>query len=747
MLSSTTQVTVKFKKVLAEVPWTSELTGDRQQRYNNNELMTYFHLFELYIHMPNELRQQALNFLRIALNNPVADFREGQWEAIETLVENQARLLVVQRTGWGKSLVYFLATRLLRDRGNGPTLLISPLLALMRNQIAAASRINIKAATINSSNTEEWESVTTELLTGNIDILLISPERLANEAFRETILLPISEKIGLFVVDEAHCISDWGHDFRPDYRRIVRILQALPPNIPALATTATANNRVVKDIKHQLGSNLQISRGTLTRKSLKLQNIHLPSQAARMAWLAQHLPHLPGSGIIYALTVRDADRVAEWLETQNIHAKAYHAGLKNQERENLEDQLLNNQIKALVATTALGMGFDKPDLGFVIHYQRPGSVVHYYQQVGRAGRAVDQAYGILLSGEEDDEITDYFISTAFPPEAHTQQVLTVLNQAENGLSLTQIEQYSNLARKQIEKVLKLLSLESPAPATKRGSQWYATPTAVNYKPNTEKIAQLTQIRRAEQAQMQEYMNTKECLMVFLAQALDDVHTTSCRKCASCLRQPLIPATYSRELLNQALQFLRRSHMIIEPRKQWKPQALSSYNFSGNIKKNLKAEPGRALSLWGDAGWGELVKKGKYQDKHFDDNLVQGALEMIQRWQPQTFPTWVTCVPSLKRPKLVPNFAQRLADQLGLPFVPVVRKVRHNKEQKEMNNSYQQAHNLDSVFTIDTWQGIHGAVFLVDDIVDSRWTFTVIAALLKRSGSGAVFPLALALNSF
>ncbi|MDJ1179641.1 RecQ family ATP-dependent DNA helicase [Roseofilum sp. BLCC_M91] len=697
--------------------------------------------------MPNQLRQQALNFLRIALNNPVAEFREGQWEAIETLVENQARLLVVQRTGWGKSLVYFLATRLLRDRGNGPTLLISPLLALMRNQIAAASRINIKAATINSSNPEEWESVTTELLTGNIDILLISPERLANQAFRETILLPISQKIGLFVVDEAHCISDWGHDFRPDYRRIVRILQALPPNIPTLATTATANNRVVNDIKHQLGTNLQLSRGTLTRKSLKLQNIYLPSQAARMAWLAQYLPYLPGSGIIYALTVRDADRVAEWLTTQNIHAQAYHAGLTNQQRENLEDRLLNNQIKALVATTALGMGFDKPDLGFVIHYQRPGSVVHYYQQVGRAGRAVEQAYGILLSGEEDDEITDYFIDTAFPPEAHNQQVLNVLNQAEHGLSLTQIEQYSNLARKQIDKVLKLLSLESPAPVTKRGSQWYATPTAINYQPNREKIAQLTQIRRAEQAQMQDYMNSQQCLMVFLAQALDDFHTTPCGQCAACLGQALIPETYPRELLNQALHFLRRNHLVIEPRKQWKAQALSSYNFSGNIQKTLIPEPGRSLSLWEDAVWGELVRKGKYQDRHFDDSLVQGVLEMIQYWRPQPFPTWVTCVPSLKRPELVPNFAQRLAHQLNVPFVPVVRKVRQNKEQKEMNNSYQQAHNLDGVFTIDTWSGLGGPVFLVDDIVDSRWTFTVISALLKRAGSGAVFPLALALNSF
>ncbi|WP_445170930.1 RecQ family ATP-dependent DNA helicase, partial [Microcoleus sp.] len=457
--------------------------------------------------MTVELKNRARLLLQIALNNTQADFRDGQWEAIASLIEEQAKLLVVQRTGWGKSLVYFLATRLLRDRGFGPTLLISPLLALMRNQIAAADRIGIKAATINSSNTEEWQLVKTQLLAGQIDVLLISPERLANEDFTNSILLPISQKIGLFAVDEAHCISDWGHDFRPDYRRIVRILQALPQNIPVLATTATANNRVVNDIIEQLSANLRVIRGNLIRESLQLQNIALGSSAARMAWLAEQLPKLPGSGIIYTLTVRDAEQVADWLISQGIDAKTYHSNLDNLERQTLEDQLLNSKIKALVATTALGMGFDKPDLGFVIHYQRPGSVVHYYQQVGRAGRAVEQAYGILLSGDEDDEITNYFIRTAFPPQAHTQEVLIALNQADNGLSVPQLEQKLNFSKGKIEKVLKLLSLESPAPVSKQNSKWYATP--VNYQPDSDKIERLTQIRRKEQDKMREYMGEKK----------------------------------------------------------------------------------------------------------------------------------------------------------------------------------------------------------------------------------------------
>ncbi|ACK65586.1 ATP-dependent DNA helicase, RecQ family [Rippkaea orientalis PCC 8801] len=695
--------------------------------------------------MTSQLYDKALRYLRHALNNPKANFRDGQWEAISNLVNNHSRLLVVQRTGWGKSLVYFIATRLLRDQGAGTSLLISPLLALMRNQIATAQRINVNADTINSSNTEEWNRVQEQLLAGNIDILLISPEKLANDQFRENILITIASRISLFVVDEAHCISDWGHDFRPDYRRIARILQALPANIPVLATTATANNRVVNDIKAQLGDSLQISRGNLTRQSLKLQNLYFPSPAARLAWLAQYIPTLPSSGIVYTLTVRDAQRVANWLKQQGIDAEAYYGALEKKIREPLEDQLLNNEIKVLVATTALGMGFDKPDLGFVIHYQRPGSVVHYYQQVGRAGRAVDQAYGILLSGDEDEEISKYFIENAFPPEVHNQEVLNALESAQNGLSVRELEQKLNLSRGQIDKVLKLLSLESPALVSKQESKWYAT--AVNYQPNRQKIKQLTDIRYEEQDQMRDYMKSDSCLMQFLASALDDENPTVCGKCAVCLGKSLLPVTYSPNLVDQAVMFLKRSDHIIEPRKQWPLKgAFSVYQFSGNIKPELTAENGRALCLWGDAGWGQLVKQGKYETNHFDDHLVEAMAEMIQRWKPEPKPTWITCIPSLNRPHLVPNFSQRLANHLQILFIPVVTKIKKNPPQKNMSNSYQQAHNLDGVFSIDREKVMPDSVFLVDDFVDSRWTLTVVSALLRQTGSGQVFPTTLALNS-
>lgn len=693
------------------------------------------------------MRNEALKYLRAALADPSVDFRTGQWESIEQLLRGE-RLLIVQRTGWGKSMVYFLATRLLRNKGAGVTLLISPLLALMRNQILAAKRLGIKASTINSSNRDEWDAVKKRLLNNEVDILLVSPERLANDDFRENMLLPVVDRVGLFVVDEAHCISDWGHDFRPDYRRIVRILQALPPNMPILATTATANDRVVQDVAVQMGE-LNIRRGLLTRTSLKLQNIRLPSPAARMAWLAEQVPNLPGSGVIYTLTIRDSEQVAVWLQSKGIEAEAYHSdvgvtGKGKSRREKLEKMLLENEIKALVATVALGMGFDKPDLGFVIHFQRPGSVVHYYQQVGRAGRAVDEAYGILLSGEEDREITEFFIRNAFPPQANVELVLNALNQAEDGLSVPMLQRKINLTVGNIHKVLKLLSVENPSPVDKQGARWHATP--IEYHLDTERIEQLCELRRGEQQEMLKYMQTSECLMRFLARALDDPNPRECGKCANCVGNPLLPEVIAPELANEASLFLRRSHQVIEPRKHWPKGALEKYGFSSRISDDLIAQEGRALALWGDAGWGQMVREGKYRQGRFPDDLIEGCARMIERWGPEPKPTWLTCVPSLKRPELVPDFASRLAAYLRIPFAPCVRKVKENRPQKEMLNSFQQAHNLDGVFEINNKSMPQGPAILLDDLVDSKWTFTVIAALLCKAGCPAVFPLALALNS-
>ncbi len=696
------------------------------------------------------MKHQAEIYMRAALNNPQAEFRAGQWESIEHLLNHQ-RVLVVQRTGWGKSMVYFLATKLLREQGAGPTLLISPLLSLMRNQLEAASRIGITARTINSTNNDDWPEIGQELVANTVDVLLISPERLANDAFRQNVLARLASNIGLFVIDEAHCISDWGHDFRPDYRRIVRVLQAVPSNVPVLATTATANNRVVMDVESQLGNGIELQRGSLVRKSLKLQNINMPSPAARMAWLAKTIPELPGSGIVYTLTQRDAERVAQWLRLNDIPAEAYHAGVPNREdgvsvREELEQKLLNNEINVLVATVALGMGFDKPDLGFVIHFQRPASVVHYYQQVGRAGRAVDEAFGILLCGEEDDHIADFFIRSAFPPQQHISEILRVLDESDDGLSVPAVQQTLNLSKSQIDKTLKFLTVESPSPVVKTGSRWQVTAAASTYRVNQAYVDSILDIRRREQQQMRDYMEHAGCLMAFLQTALDDPAPENCGQCRSCRPDLLLDEAVDDDLANRAGLFLRRSYQPLEPRKMWPSgNPLPSHDFSGRIGEDLLASEGRALSLWRDAGWGNMVAEGKYETGRFCDALVGASVELLRQWAPDPAPKWVTCIPSLNRPELVPDFAEKLAAALGLPFIPCIEKVRENRQQKEMENSWQQAQNLNGVFEI-TDECMGAECLLVDDMVDSKWTFTVSSALLRRAGCSGVYPLALALNS-
>ncbi|HHK0931864.1 TPA: RecQ family ATP-dependent DNA helicase [Pseudomonas aeruginosa] len=680
--------------------------------------------------------KRALELLRIGSGSADANFRDGQEDAIRHIVEGKGRLLVVQKTGWGKSFVYFIATKLLREAGAGPALLISPLLALMRNQIAAAERMGVRAATINSDNMDDWTAVEGKLAKGEIDILLISPERLANERFRTHVLAGIAAQISMLVIDEAHCISDWGHDFRPHYRLLERIVKTLPPNLRLLATTATANNRVMDDLAAVLGPKLDVSRGDLNRTSLTLQTIRLPSQAERLAWLAEQLVTLQGHGIIYTLTVRDANQVVEWLKTQGFNVEAY-TGETGDRREQLEQALLNNEVKALVATTALGMGYDKPDLAFVIHYQMPGSVVAYYQQVGRAGRALDSAYGVLLSGEEESEITDWFIRSAFPTRKEVADVLGALEEEPNGLSVPELLSRVNLSKGRVEKTIALLSLEAPAPIAKQGSKWQLI-AAMLSEAFWSRAERLTALRRDEHQQMQDYVSLPFGEhMGFLIGALDGD--------PSAVTEPALPPlsiSVDAELVKAAVAFLRRTSLPIEPRKKWPDGGMPHYGIKGFIAPEHQAEFGKALCVWGDAGWGGLVRQGKYQDSYFSDDLVAACVKMIKEWDPQPAPAWVTCVPSLRHPDLVPNFAQRLAAALGLPFHMVIAKTDARPEQKTMANSTQQARNIDGSLALNGQAIPPGPVLLVDDMVDSRWTLTVSTWLLRRSGSGTVWPMAL-----
>lgn len=680
-----------------------------------------------------------LALLRKALNDPVAQFRPGQEEAILAAVRPPFRALIVQATGWGKSMVYFIATRILRDAGRGPTLVISPLLSLMRDQLKAAERLGLRAEQYTSDNRDDWDLIDAKLRANQVDLLLVSPERLANEEFRSLVGTSSLANVGLIVIDEAHCISDWGHDFRPDYQRIGELIRKLPLTTAVLATTATANSRVVEDVQRQIGEDVAILRGPLARKSLRLQVIAGSDAAQRLAWLADHLNNLPGSGIIYALTQHDTERVAEWLQQNGYDVEPYHAGLPADRKVQLEERLIRNELRALVATVALGMGFDKPDLGFVIHYQSPGNLVAYYQQIGRAGRAIDEAVAILFLGREDNNIHDWFIQGARPKEAEIASVLEALE--EGSLSTVKLAERLNLNGKEIEKVLKTISILPAAPVVKVGSQYQRTPTV--YVHDHAREAALNARRSQERQSLVQFAGATDCLMMRVRLELDDPTAEPCGRCANCVGAEIVAATVEDSTLAKAMTFLRRSEFPITPRRKWFGDALAGYDFAkgrgGSIPEELQCLEGICLSKWGDPATAQWVKEDK-EKGHFRDALIDVAVEAINGAQDLPRLDWVCSIPSTRSGNIVPDFAKRLANALQLPYVEAVKKVRDTGPQKDQRNNFHQAKNLDLAFEVTTT--LPGNVLLVDDMVDSKWTFTVVGALLRRSGVESVTPLAL-----
>ena len=674
--------------------------------------------------MTTGFEDAATAVLRQALG-PSAEFRDGQLDAIEAVVEQRSRLLVVQRTGWGKSAVYFVATRLLRDRGAGTTIIVSPLLALMRDQIEAASRLHLKAVTINSSNTEDWDRIEQDLLHGAVDLLLVSPERFNNADFRERLLGPLSRSAGLLVIDEAHCISDWGHDFRPDYRRLVRVLEFMPPGLPVLCTTATANDRVVDDIRHQLGAGLKWIRGSLDRESLSLSAVRIPTIVERLAWLAHSIPRMSGSGIVYCLTVADTARVAEWLNSRGIPAAAYSGETDPERRLEIEKQLKSNDLKVVAATSALGMGFDKPDLAFVIHFQSPDSPVAYYQQVGRAGRAVEHAEVVLLWSERDEDIWQYFLEHGLPVQWHAEQVVEYLEAEGDWVGQREIELNVNMPSSRITGLLKVLDVEGAV--EKERSKYRRTLRPWTF--DTARIERVREARLAEQQAMRDYATTSGCRMAFLRNVLDDNAVSPCGRCDNCTGNRYDRKTDA-NLVGQALSFIRRRPIVIEPRKAWVGHR------RGRIGNLL--EPGRSLCYLTDPGWGDQLVEAKRGDRPLSNELVGASAALIDEWIPG-FNGTVVGVPSLVPNRtLVENFAGRLAELLHVRISDCLVKLRHNAPQKLMENSAQQLRNIDGVFGI-RGKAPTGPILLVDDVVDSRWTMTVLGGLLLAAGSGPIYP--------
>ena len=657
---------------------------------------------------------------------PEARLRPGQREAVDALVAGR-RVLLVQRTGWGKTAVYFLATALLRAQGRGPTLLVSPLLALMRNQVDAAARMGLSVESLTSENSGEWDRIEAALVADDVDLLLVSPERLANRRFRRTVL-PVLAGSGLLVVDEAHCISDWGHDFRPDYRRVAAILDDLRPGSPVLACTATANDRVVADVSDQLGDDLLLVRGPLRRDGLSLAVLDLPDQADRLAWLATVVPTLPGTGIVYCLTVRDTEVVASWLEANGVAALAYSGEASSTDRMAVEVALLGNQVKVVVATSALGMGYDKPDVGFVVHFQSPGSPITYYQQVGRAGRQLEASVGVLLRGGEDARIQDWFITNAFPERQGAEAVVAHLRD-EGPATLDQLLAAVNVRRTRLDAMLKVLEVEGAVERVDRA--WACTGQAWSY--DDARVAAVTAVRRQEQAEMTTYTDGAGCRMAFLCGLLDDPDRSPCGACDRCTGGSLAVVP-DPALVGAARRHLRRRPIVLAPKKQWIGATRS------RIPPAEQAEVGAALGEVTDGGWGLLVAEGRRAGR-FGDELVDAAASLARTALARPAPAWVTWVPSLRQPALVAELAAGIAARLGLPVVPAVEKSHEVAPQRSAANSAQQLANVRDVFAV-VGPLPEGPALLVDDTVQSGWTLTVVAAALRRAGCPAVLPLVL-----
>ncbi|QEO14481.1 RecQ family ATP-dependent DNA helicase [Agromyces intestinalis] len=690
-----------------------------------------------------DTRAAALTALRALVGRDDAEFHDGQFEAISALVDEHRRALVVQRTGWGKSAVYFVATLLLRRAGAGPTVLVSPLLALMRDQVAAAERAGVRAVSINSTNPHEWADVLARLDADEVDVLLVSPERLNNPSFREQQLPALVRRIGLLVVDEAHCISDWGHDFRPDYRRLRELIAQLPAGVPVLATTATANSRVVTDVAEQLGgADVLTIRGPLARASLRLGVLQLPNSPSRLAWLISHLDDLPGSGIIYTLTVAAAIDTARVLRERGHEVRAYTGQTDSDERTESEGMLKRNEVKALVATSALGMGFDKPDLGFVLHLGAPSSPVAYYQQVGRAGRATDSADVLLLPGVEDRDIWHYFATASMPDEDRAGRVLAALS--DQPTSTAALEAMVDLRRTPLELLLKVLDVDGAVRRVQGG--WVSTGEPWVY--DAERYRRIAAERLAEQQHMLDYETTEMCRMEFLQRSLDDETAAPCGRCDNCAGT-WYPTGIADDATRAAASALDRVGVPIEPRKMWPTGAdRLGVPVKGRIAPGQQAAEGRALARLTDLGWGGALREvfaAGTPDAPVPPRLLDACVRVLADWGWAERPVAVVAMPSTSHPQLVDSLACGLAEIGRLPYVGALALRDGGPTGQPGGNSAYRLAGVWNRFDADALDVPSGPVLLVDDVADSRWTLTVAARELRIAGATDVLPFALALR--
>lgn len=685
------------------------------------------------------IRKQANDILKEFYGED-AKFRPGQLDAIVNTVQGR-RSLVVQKTGWGKSIVYFIACKILRQENKGLTLIISPLLALMNNQIEAAEKLNLNIATVNSDLKGEKEDKVYQSL-NELDALIISPERLGNERFNDE-LMHSQVSIAALVVDEAHCISDWGHDFRPDYQRIVKLISVLPEGLPILGTTATANNRVIEDIRAQLGEDLFVTRGDLMRKELQIQVNPSQSNKEKLAWLVDCLLHddrlKNKKGLIYCLTINDCIRVSQFLQNYGISAAPYYSARK-EDKEQVEENFAKfeaGEIKVLVCTIKLGMGYDASDIRYVIHYQLPKNIIAYYQQIGRAGRDGQDAYIILMHGEQDEEILTSFIRSAHVKPEKIKELIQLLTTA--GKSKQEIMEKVDIRDSKFNEISKYLLVHDYIYKERPEGRWvyYANINKTfNIEAEQERQLKLFTIRQGEINELKEFLSLKSCYMQFIANCLDAPDgVNSCGHCENCQHHLLFNYT-GEQYLKDAEKHLSISKARITPRTQW--------GNGSKIATELQAKKGWVFCNEYHSGVGSTLQDCKYRTGKLTPQLIDWLTRFLMKElrEEQVNIDAIVGVPSKRYPDFVRGFSKELATNLNIPYIDAIEKTAIGKEQKSINNSIHQQRNIEETIKIHPEGIFNKTILLTDDIINSGWSFTVIAAMLLKAGAKAVYPFAI-----
>ena len=654
-----------------------------------------------------------------------AQFHNAQWAAIEKIL-NKERVLMIQKTGFGKSLCYqFPATQL-----NGLTIVFSPLIALMRDQVNSLNKKGIVAKCINSNQTpEENEQILEDAKKGKIKILYIAPERQGNMSWQETVR---EIKVAMVVVDEAHCISQWGHDFRPDFRRIVDLVNILPKDVPVLAVTATATKRVQDDIQEQIGKNMTVLRGDLQRENLRLFVVKVKSENEKKIRIAEFLQHCKGSGLIYTGTRVNTQEYADWLKFVGIDAEMYNASLEGEERIRIEQGLKENRWKAIVATNALGMGIDKPDIRFIIHTQMPQSPIHYYQEIGRAGRDGNSSDVILFYNENvnkdgvpyDKMLPLSFINGAKPKIADYKRVINALKNAP--LGERGVMQELNMKQTPVRTILADLLEQNIAVRNNDNKYEYRFDAP---ELDTKSFEELRQSKMIDLDAMMGYIETTGSRMDYLRKYLGDAITVSSENCDNTNLADYMPKRYSEAMWLKLRDF----------KQDYFPEIAK--------KKTSKLEPGFALANYSleDGEVGKMVHNCKYEGAgDFPDDIVRRMVRMIQKKMMGNKIDMLLYVPPTESGDLVKNLAVKVGELLGIPVCHNLKKMRPTTAQKIPQNAILKRKNVEDAFDFDSPEILEGkSVLLLDDIYDSGATMNEIAKMLKEKGAATITPVVIA----